>query len=341
MIQDMDKRRVVIDAVEFRRPAYVPWSWVPTHDCALRLREKLGGTELESFIQPHFADFGAGELRVEWTKGDFVGDVYGVVWDRTVDKDIGTPSQCPIASPADLASYRFPDADNPAWYAGMAEGLQANPHRFTRFLLGFSLFERAWTLRGMENLLIDMIENPAFVDDLLDAIVEHNLAQLKNALAFPFDCVHFGDDYGSQLGLIMGLKHWRRFIKPRLARMFGAVRQAGKYVSLHSCGHVQEAFDDLVEIGLQMFNPFQPEVMDTFDLMKRYHGRLAFHGGMSVQKVLPFGSQAEVRQAAQALLAAGAEGGFVFSPSHAVPRDAPPENLIAMQEVLMSQKGLV
>jgi uroporphyrinogen decarboxylase len=121
--------------------------------------------------------------------------------------------------------------------------------------------------------------------------------------------------------------------------MFAPVRQAGKLVFLHSCGRVAELFDDLVEIGLNGFNPFQPEVMDVFALKKRYQGRLAFHGGMSVQKVLPFGSPKQVREATKRLIEAGREGGYIFSPSHAVPGDVPPENLVAMMEVLRAQPG--
>ena len=117
------------------------------------------------------------------------------------------------------------------------------------------------------------------------------------------------------------------------------MREAGKFATMHSCGCVAELFDELVEIGLQMFNPFQPEAMDVFEMMKKYRGRLTFHGGMSIQKVLPFGTPAEVRDMAQRLIDAGHEGGYVFSPSHAVPRDVPPENLTAMVDVLKAQPG--
>ncbi|HET6442170.1 MAG TPA: uroporphyrinogen decarboxylase family protein, partial [Phycisphaerae bacterium] len=118
------------------------------------------------------------------------------------------------------------------------------------------------------------------------------------------------------------------------------VREAGKYVFLHSCGCVAELFDDLIEIGLNVFNPFQPEVMDVYAIKRRYHGRLAFHGGMSVQKVLPFGTPGEVREATARLLQAGRDGGYVFSPSHSVPPDVPPENLVAMMDVVRAQPGL-
>jgi uroporphyrinogen decarboxylase len=335
----MTKRDVVIEALNFRPPPYVPWAWEPTLRCAERLRGHLKGDDLGPFLDTHFLDLGAGIGRFVPVDENHVRDIYGVVWDRTVDKDIGTPLDWPIKRPEDLAGYRWPDATEDGWYAEIPGRMKAHPHLFSRYLLGFSLYERAWTMRGMHELLMDMVERPEFVEALLDRIAEHNLQQIRRALAFGVDAVYFGDDYGMQRGLIMGREHWLHFIKPRLARMFAPVREAGKFVCMHSCGCVTGLFDDLIEIGLQMFNPFQPEVMDVFALKRKYHGRLAFHGGMSVQKLLPFGTPDEVRDMARRLVKAGLSGGYVFSPSHSVPSDVPPENLVAMQEVLVSQKG--
>ncbi len=337
----MTKRDVVIDALKFRPPRYVPWAWNMTIDCAANLREYLGVEDLEGFVESHFANFGAEVARIEPVDENHVRDIYGVVWDRTVDKDIGTPCEFPIRTPADLDSYEFPDPDNDEWYAGIPERIRQQRDRFSRYLLGFSLYERAWSMRSMPELLMDMVERPEFVDEFLDAIVEHNLVQIRRALDCGVDSVYFGDDYGMQTGLIMGIAHWRRFIKPRLARMFEPVKQAGRYVCLHSCGCVRELFDDLIEIGLDLFNPFQPEVMDVFALKRRYHWRLAFHGGMSIQRVLPFGSVSQVREMTQRLIDAGRDGGYIFAPSHSVPRDTPPENLVAMMDVLRQQEGYI
>ncbi len=334
----MTKRDVVIDALEFRRPAYVPWQIDLTVDCARRLKEYLGVEDLRDFLEGHFVTVSPGIhdfVKIDETR---VRDHYGVTWDRSVDKDIGVPVDWPLKEPT-FTWYEFPDPDDPKWYAGLAERIAAHPGRFSRFAIGFSLYERAWTMRGMENLLMDMIERPTFVDELLDAICEHNLALIRHGLRLGVDCIHFGDDYGSQVGLIMGVKIWRRFIRPRLARMYAAASDAGKYVSQHSCGKVQELFGDLVEMGLRLFNPFQPEVMDVFDCMKRYHGKLAFHGGLSIQKTLPFGGVDEVREMTARLIQAGGDGGYIFAPSHAVPPDVPPENLAAMIEVLKAQPG--
>jgi uroporphyrinogen decarboxylase len=335
----MTKRQIVIDALKFKKPAYVPWEWGPTIDSYKRLQGYLKIDDLNEFLDHHIACTGAALGPWEDIGNDCVRDNYGVVWDRTVDKDIGTPCDCPIKTPADLARYKFPDVDNPKAYEPGRKLFSEHPEAFAMFDIGFSLYERAWTMRGMSEFLMDMIERPEFVDELLDAICERNLVQIKHALELNVDCVHFGDDYGMQTGLIMGIANWRRFIKPRLARMYAPVVKAGKFCSLHSCGRVDSLFDDLTEIGLNMFNPFQPEVMDTFGLIRKYRGKLAFHGGMSVQKVLPFGTVAQVRDMTKRLIEAGSEGGYVFAPSHAVPRDVPPENLVAMVEVLKAQPG--
>ena len=338
----MTPREVVIEALEFRPPPYVPWHWRMTEGCRKRFLRETGmsAAELEGFYADHFLDVGASIGRFDRIDDNHVRDVYGVTWDRTVDRDIGTPCEWPIREPADLARYDWPDPNDEHWYEGIADRLAAGGHLFSRYVIGFSLYERAWAMRGMTALLMDMIERPEFVEEFMDAIVENNLVQIHRALAMGVDCVHFGDDYGMQTGLIMGAERWRHFIKPRLARMFAPVRDAGKYLSMHSCGCVDELFEDWLEIGLNMFNPFQPEVMDIFSLKRAYHGRLAFHGGMSVQKVLPFGSVVEVREMTQRLLDVGREGGYVFSPSHDVPPDVPSENLLAMMEVVKAQAGL-
>lgn len=333
----MNKRQVVIDAIGFRTPACVPWHVRLTVDCAARLKQFLGTEDLDAFLDNHFFDVRCKLRSFEPLDAGRVRDPYGVVWDRSVDKDIGTPASWPLRSPADLDGYRFPDAANDALYGGLADQVAAHRSLFTRYSLGMCLFERAWALRGMENLLMDMLERPAFFERLLDAIVEHHLVLVRKALALGVDCIHFGDDYGMQTGLIMGAPNWRKFIQPRLARLFAPVRAAGKFVSLHSCGKVQQLFDDFIAMGLNLFNPFQPEVMDVFAELRRCRGKLAFHGGMSIQRTLPFGTPAEVRAQTRRLLTAGQDGGYIFAPAHEVPRDVPPENLAAMMEVVRGQ----
>jgi len=180
--------------------------------------------------------------------------------------------------------------------------------------------------------MLDFHLHPAFVHELFGAIADYNIAQVRAALRHDIDCVYFGDDWGKQLGLQMGYPLWREFIYPQIERMYAAAREAGKYVMIHSCGDVDELFDGLIGIGVNLFNPFQPEVMDVEDLIGRYRGRLAFCGGLSTQKTLPYGFPDDVRRESRRLLKLGAEGGYIFSPAHAVEGDVPLENMLAFIE---------
>ena len=274
---------------------------------------------------------------VEIEPGHFQ-DEWGVVWNRTVDRDIGVVENRVLPEPT-LKGWSPPDPHSPEVLASYPEFIESNRDRFRIASIGFSLFERAWSLRGMDRLLMDMIDAPRFVHDLFDALMEYNLAHIDMALKHDIDCVFFGDDWGSQMGVIMGPALWREFIKPRVARMYARVHEGGKYVAIHSCGDVKELLPDLVDIGLNIFNPFQPETMDVFETKKRYQGKLSFYGGISVQHLLPHGTPDEVARGTRRLLhELGKGGGYIASPSHDVPVDVPPENLAAMIEVLKSQK---
>jgi len=264
-------------------------------------------------------------------------DQFGVQWDRSIDSDIGNVCNVSV-TPDTLGTFRFPDPGDPSRFADHAALIARTPDLFHVTDLGFSLYERAWTLAGMENFFMAMVENPGFTDDLLDRIVEFNLAIIEKACAFPIDAMMFGDDWGQQRGLLMGPAAWRRFIKPRITRMYSAVKAHGKRVFIHSCGKVDELFPELIEAGLDVFNPFQPEVIDVYEAKRRFGDRLSFYGGISTQKTLPYGSTADVKDEVKRLLAAiGKNGGYIASPAHDVPKDARPENIAAMVDVLQNQ----
>ncbi|MBN1256869.1 MAG: uroporphyrinogen-III decarboxylase-like protein [Planctomycetes bacterium] len=337
----MTRREVVRMVYEHKKPPYVPWHFWFTKEALEKLQKHFNKKDLEDLdkvLNPHFLPLGSEIGFFEDIGSDRVQDVFGVTWDRSIDKDIGNVDNCLLPEPT-LDNYTFPDPLDPRFFEGIEEKIALHGDRFRVFQLGFSLFERAWTLRGMENLMMDFIDNPDFVHALLGRIVDYNIAQVSEALTYDIDAVYFGDDWGQQHGLLMGPKFWHEFIYPQLKRMYGVVKDAGKFVSIHSCGDVDELFDDLIGIGLNCFNPFQPEVMDVYALMKAYRGKLCFHGGLSTQKTLPYGTVEEVKAETQKLIDCGMEGNYILSPAHAVEGDVPLENMLAFIELAASQPG--
>jgi uroporphyrinogen decarboxylase len=332
----MTKREIIRAVLEGQKPPYVPWSCGFTREARAKLQAHFAPLELEDVLPNHLLKLGSDIGFFTDLGNNRLQDVFGVVWDRSIDKDIGTVEGCLLAEPT-LQHYTFPNPLDQRFFADISERIAQYDDRFRVFQIGFSLYERAWTLRGMQNLLMDFHDHPSFVRELLNTIAEYNIAQVTEALKYDIDAVYFGDDWGQQHGLQMGPKLWRQFIYPVLRRMYHAVHECGRFVFIHSCGDVDELFDDLIEIGVNCFNPFQPEVMDVPALLGKYRGRWTFHGGLSTQKTLPYGTVKQVRAETQRLLEMGREGGYIFAPAHDVEGDVPIENMLAFIELIQGQ----
>ncbi|MGD0111836.1 MAG: uroporphyrinogen decarboxylase family protein [Armatimonadota bacterium] len=334
----MTNRERVHQAIQFRATHIVPHQVEFTVLARQKFAQFVGDPDFEETIGNHLAVL-SHRRAAKWIEAEpgHLMDEWGVIWNRTIDKDIGVVEN-QVLPEASLREFAVPNPASPEVIAAYPGFIERNRDRFRMAGMGMSLFERAWSLRGMDNLLVDMLQAPRFVHELLDRILEFNLAQLDLILSRDIDAVHFGDDWGSQGGLIMGPALWREFIKPRIAQMYAPVRQAGKRVSIHCCGDVKEILPDLVEVGLDLFNPFQPETMDVFETKKRYCGQLSFYGGISLQHLLPHGTPDQIRSEVKVLLSTlGEGGGYIASPSHAVTVDVPCENLVALIEVFQDQ----
>lgn len=273
----------------------------------------------------------------EEIKPGYFRDYFGVIWNKTLDKTLGIVDDPPLKN-ATFGNYKFPNPDSLPVYGYIEENNRRYPDHFHFLSIGFALYERAWSLAGMENILTYFLMEPEFMHELLDRITAYNLGLIKNAASIGVDAVRLGDDWAMQTGLILDPETWRTFIKPRFKKISQFIKERGLYVSLHCCGKVDSILDDIVECGVDVFDPFQPDVMDIYEIRERYRNKLAFWGGLSIQSTLPYGSVEEVKKETNRLLTElGPGGGYVFAPSHSMTRDIPPENIIAFLEILQNQ----
>ncbi len=265
------------------------------------------------------------------TDGSIRYDWWGVGWNTHEEGYL--PAECPLAHSEDLASYPWPNPDDPHLLDEAAQIMQADAgEHFITPNFGFALFERAWTLRGFEQFLMDLALNPEFVADMLERITVIQLRLIDRFIALGVDGGYFGDDYGAQKGMLFSPAMWRELIKPRLARLFTPFRERGMPILMHSDGQIGPILPDLVEIGLTTLNPVQPEILDHAWLKSEFGDRLAFYGGMSTQTVMPFGMPGEVRQVARRCVEVLASDGtgLLLGPSHRMMADIPMANIDAM-----------
>lgn len=334
----MNKRELVLAVLSHEQTDKIPYNIGFTKPALDKMKEFYNDPVFASKLGNYFSILDC-EPENGWQeiKPDIWKDQFGVEWDRSVDKDIGVVCN-QLITPENIDDFEFPDPDDPSRYNKYEKIVQTDKDNFYIVNHGFSLFERAWTLAGMENIFMYMISDKNFVNSLLDKILDFNLKIIENVCAHNIDAMMFGDDWGQQTGLLMGPDLWREFIKPRVKQMYQLVKSKNKFVFIHSCGKVQEVFPDLIECGLDVFNPFQPEVMDVFEMKKKYGSDLSFYGGISIQKSLPYATVSQVKDEVRQLLdVVGKNGGYIAAPSHSIPRDAKPENIAAMIEVLKNQ----
>jgi uroporphyrinogen decarboxylase len=195
------------------------------------------------------------------------------------------------------------------------------------------IFESSWYLRGLDQMLVDFYENEEFAEALLEKVTVLKCALAERWTRAGVDILITADDVGAQNGLMISADMYRKWIKPRLKRVIDSAKAVNPDVLIfyHSDGNILEIIPDLIEAGVEILNPVQPECMDPLRLMEEYGNRLSFWGAVGTQSVLPFGSPADVEKVCHALLDARiGKGGLILAPTHLVEPEVLLENVEAL-----------
>ena len=195
--------------------------------------------------------------------------------------------------------------------------------------------ETPFSLRGREQFFMDCGYREEFLPVFLDRITDIAVGNARVAAKVGADIFGIGDDLGSQQGLLISPKTWRELFKPRLKRIIDAVKNTNKETAFffHSDGKIDEIIPDLIEVGIDILNPIQPEVMNPAEIKRAFGKDLIFWGGISVQYTLPLGKPEDVfNEVKLRMETIGREGGYIMSPSHLINKDVPWENIVAFFE---------
>jgi uroporphyrinogen decarboxylase len=348
----MNRREIVQETLLHKRCDVVPHNVDFTRDMREKLRKHLGLKKPEDVgeaLGNYCAQLNVGSVtgpsegiidEIYPTKigPDTARDDWGVVWRYEAGDDIGVVVDPPLREPS-LAGFTPP---RPAPRAKYLEAFcQNNADRFRLVSLSSPIFQRAWFLRGFENFMADMALNEDFVHELVEVIMAYTTEVVAEAISYDIDAFFLMDDWGQQENLLISPAMWRKYFKPGMEKLFRMVKNRGLYLFFHSCGDIQCLIPELIEMGLDVLNPFQPEVMDVYEIKRKYGDRLSFYGGVSTQKLLPYGTigevEADIREKLRLL---GKKGGYILAPAHAVQSDVPMENILKLVEVVQSQTSV-
>jgi uroporphyrinogen decarboxylase len=266
--------------------------------------------------------------------GETHTDAWGITWER--QHFFNQIKEYPLhgASTEEILAYRFPLNSIDELVANM-EG----PSRKEEFFLGADVspcaFEMYWRLRGMEEALLDFINSPGVAEEMIRRCVDFSINLAEKVLEkYPIDWLWTGDDVASQLSMILSPEMWRKFIKPHLARLFARAKERGVFTAYHCCGALRPIIPDLIEIGMDVLNPVQPNCpgMDPAELKKEFGRDVTFMGGLDTQHLIPHGGPEEIYDFTQRFLdeMAGDGGGYILAASHTIPPETPLDNILSL-----------
>ncbi len=337
----MNSYERVIAALERKQPDQVPLvEWVFDEGVMDAL---LPDSDYFSFVDWLQLD-NVGLNRSSWQKDnvDYVDEEKGLFRDKWgVIRAFGPesspyPVEGPIKSPDDLKGYSPPDPEDDSVLEGIASVVERYKGKKAITAIGRDAFFNPSHLRDAENFLMDMIDHPKMVHELIDITLSYDLRATERMVKAGVDVIVLADDYADKNSPMMSPKHFKEFIFPGLKKAVDNAHQAGAYVVKHTDGNIMPILDMIIESGIDAINPLEPVAgMDIAHIKEKYGDRIALIGNIDCGHLLCTASEEEVRQVTRETIAAAAPGGgFCLSSSNSIHSSVKPENYWAMVETL-------
>ncbi len=346
MPDKMSPRERVITTLSRKTPDRIPFEFSFTPYLQKIFEEKTGVKDPREYFGMEMRHVGLRETKI---KQDFCGylpevsqvsriDEYGVGYIKGSQyhfEERVHPMKN-LKTVAEIEAYPFPDILEDYRYEGIAAEVE-ELHSRELFVIGSvgHIFETSWYMRGLTELLMDFVANPDFARCLLDKITRMRVFMAEEFTRAGTDMILLGDDVGMQDRMMMSPQTWRTWLKPRLAKVIQSVKRINPqvFVFYHSDGNIEPIIPDLIEVGVDVLNPVQPECMEPGMIKRQYGDRLSFWGTVGTQTTMPFGTPGEVKQVIRTRIrTVGKNGGLVLAPTHVLEPDVPWENIIALVE---------
>ncbi len=338
-----------------------PYEWMPVEFalCPSLVEEYHRQTGSDKSYSEYFEMpwAGIGDIRVPQDDSQYLGyhpnlkegatiDLWGVAHEPGSEaaKHM-TYMRCPlkgIDSLEEVKAYPLPDfaSGDASHQKAQADAIRARGLAVMGSMQ-CTIWETAWYIRGMEDLMMDMMTDDPIAEYILDAVTERSIIRAQSYARAGADLLYLGDDIGMQRTPMMSIDLYCRWLKPRLKQVIDAARAVNPNIIVlyHSCGCATAFIPHLIEAGVDVLNPVQPESMDFREVYREYGGKISFHGTIGTQTTMPFGTPQEVRDTVlEHLEIAKEKGGLFPAPTHLLEPEVPWENILAYVDACRSYK---
>ncbi len=342
----MNSLQRITTALEHKQPDRVPF-----FECAIDERvieAMLPGADYFQFNEWIGQD-NVSQNRSSWSKDNveiideekgYFRDKWGVI--RAFGPEsTPVPIEGPIKRPEDLKTYQPPDPDADDVLGSIPEIVDRYKGKKAITAICRDAFFNPAFLRGTTEFLMDMVERPKFVHELIEVALSYDIPAMVRMVKAGVDVVVFGDDYADKNSTMMSPKHFKEFILPGLKRCVDAAHEAGAYVVKHTDGNIMGVIDMIIDTGIDGLNPLEPQAgMDIGLIKEKYGDRIALVGNIDCGYILSQAPVEEVRKVTRETIEiAKPGGGYCLSSSNSIHSSVKPENLLAMVETLRECGG--